>query len=246
MTTYDDPTSLAYLAGLMPSVYGATLHALTMAQDRLRLVDGGTWEPERILDFGSGTASAAWAFDAVWGGREGPAKEYIGLDASRSMVELGSSMIGALPKRIVERDGDTRMDSVRLDAKVHQLGLPASANSFARLQLAPKPADGTRKPTIAIAAFSLGDMGSKEKRKELVRTMWESNAEVFVIVDRGTPAGSRIVLEAREQLLMFGRRSARWAEDLEAVEGPGGPAKGSFVLAPVSTTRCIIERSIES
>jgi ribosomal protein RSM22 (predicted rRNA methylase) len=211
----------------MPSIYGATLHALTMTRDRLRLIHGGGWEPERMVDYGSGTASAAWAFDAVWGGGK-EEKEYVGLDASRSMVELGSSMVGALPKRMVEGGGASR-----LDARVHQLVLPASTSSLARLHLAPKSDERKNKRTIAIAAFSLGDLGTKEKRKELIRSMWESGAELLVVVERGTPGGSRMVVEAREQLLMFGRRNAQWAEDLESVEGAGGPAKGCFVLAPV-------------
>lgn len=61
--------------------------------------------------------------------------------------------------------------------------------------------------------------------------MWDSNAEVIVLVDRGTPGGSRMILEAREHLLMLGRRNAK----REVYEGEIGPAKGCFVLAPVSS-----------
>jgi ribosomal protein RSM22 (predicted rRNA methylase) len=56
---YNDQTCLAYAAGLMPSVYAATLHVLKEARKKL-LSGEDKWTPSQILDFGSGTASAAW------------------------------------------------------------------------------------------------------------------------------------------------------------------------------------------
>ncbi|KAK4056565.1 37S ribosomal protein S22 [Microbotryomycetes sp. JL221] len=234
--TYDGPTSLAYLAGLMPSVFGSTLHALTSTRDRLKLArlddTQQEWIPERIIDFGCGTASAAWAFDLVW--PETTSKEYIGLDSSRSMVELASAVVGALPNRVVE-DGRGQLTKSTIEAKVHQLVLPASRQSMAKLHVSPSnrvTVDGIsrRKRTVAIAAFSLSDAKSREKRKELVRSMWESGSDVIVIVDRGTPAGSRAVIEAREQLLMFGKRSVAKANEFGVDETE--PIPGSHVLAP--------------
>ncbi|ORY91654.1 mitochondrial small ribosomal subunit Rsm22-domain-containing protein [Leucosporidium creatinivorum] len=232
-TTYDESTSLAYLAGLMPSVYGATLHALTMARNRLGLVDGGAeeWVPEQVLDFGSGTASAAWAFDEVWPATgKGEQREYVGMEAARSMVELGSSMLGALPQRIVEVEGGQFEGTPKLPATIHQLTLPAHQGTLAKMQIS--ATNLANKRTLAVAAFSLGELSTKEKRKEFVRAMWESGAEVLVLVERGTPGGSRMIVEAREQLLMLGRRSKNWEAELAEVEGPGAPKKGAYVLAP--------------
>ncbi|GAA6004821.1 hypothetical protein JCM11491_002245 [Sporobolomyces phaffii] len=245
--TYDDETSLSYLAGLMPSVYAATLHVLATARDRL----GDDFDPSRVVDFGCGTGSAAWAFEEAFGvaTRAGVAREYVGLDASRDMVELSSGLFGAFPLRRTD-DGapGTTATSARLDAKSHQLNLPASASSLAKLGLAPQSSHA--KKTIALAAFSLGDSATKEKRKELVRAMWASGAEVMIVIDRGTPAGSRIVIEAREQLLMLGRREVSRAvahevdpelaaEGLEVVLDPEvaadieiDPSLGAHVVAP--------------
>lgn len=220
----------------MPSVYGATLHALTMTRNRLALVAGAAgaeWIPEKVVDFGSGTASVAWAFDEVWPAtRAQLQREYVGLDASRSMVELGSSMLGALPQRIVESGGGQFEGTPKLPAKIHQLSLPAHEGTLAKMQLSPKNALAKR--TLAIEAFSLGEMGTKEKRKDFVRGMWDSGAEVLVLVERGTPGGSRMIVEAREQLLMLGRRSKEWESDLADVEGATASTKGAYVLAPVS------------
>ncbi|KAL8291990.1 hypothetical protein RQP46_001456 [Phenoliferia psychrophenolica] len=226
-TTYDGPTALAYAAGLMPSVYGATLHALTTTRDRLRFASD--WEPERMVDYGSGTGSAAWAFQSVWGTTtsDGEPREYVGLEGSRDMVELSSTLFGALPQLL----GDEKNEGgQRLVARAHQLPIPSSSSALAKLQIsAASSLPGTGKKTIAICAYTLGDQGTKEKRKELVRAMWESGAEVLVIIDRGTPGGSRMVLEAREQLLMYGKRNERQEE---LPEGVAGPPRGSFVVAP--------------
>lgn len=247
---YDEETSLAYLAGLMPSVYGATLHALTMARNRLELLgpalyDEQVWTPQIVLDFGAGTASAAWAVDEVWPETElqtetnEPAKkrEYIGLDSSRAMVELGSSLLGRLSSRIVNNNGlnpedDLRRTGSALTGRMHQLTLPASQSSMARLQIARVNREADQRRTLALCAFALGEIGTKEKRKEMVRALWNTGAEVMVVVDRGTPGGSRIVVEAREQLLMLGKRSVE-EETADQLTG----AEGAFVLAPVRFDR---------
>ncbi|GAA6046363.1 hypothetical protein JCM3770_004883 [Rhodotorula araucariae] len=269
--TYDAPTSLAYLAGLMPQVYAATLHVLDITKQRMGLLStrGGkeAWEPERLVDYGSGTGSAAWAFEDVWGVETpaGTAREYVGLDPSQSMVALSSGLFGALPLRLTDdgkASGTAR--SARLDAKAHQLAVPASITSLARLQLSPKSTE--KKRTLALAAFSLGELKTREKRKDLVRAMWDSGAEVIIVIDRGTPAGSSMVVEAREQLLMFGRREAMRAKGVTEVEVDQDllnagfevvpevaeevevdPSLGSFVVAPCPhDTACPLHRSTKA
>ena len=146
------------------------------------------------------------------------------MDASKAMVELSSGILGALPNRIGEG---------KLEGRAYQLAVPASDSALAKMRLGRKtsvPGDGGMR-TVAIAAFSLGDLGTKERRKDVVRCMWASGAEVIVVVERGTPGGSRMVLEAREQLLSYGRKTLGREE---TVEGEVGPEKGCFVLAPVS------------
>merc|ERR1711964_579991 len=59
--------------------------------------------------------------------------------------------------------------------------------------------------TMAVAAFTLGDLPSDKVRREVVRSLWDSGAEVIVVVDRGTPKGFNIVATARDQLLRLGR-----------------------------------------
>lgn len=228
LTAYDPPTALAYTAGLMPSVFGATVHVLDAVKSRLRLLGG--WDPERVVDYGSGSGSGAWAVQEVWGavGSNGKAREYYGLDASRSMVDLSSALISVLPSHPPTFPPAPAV--LRLLANTHQLPIPSSKSTLARLHLSPNSSlPGTGKRTLALCSFMLGDLGTKEKRREVVRALWDSGAEVIVLIDRGTPAGSRMILEAREQLLVLGKRSL----EREPITGVVEPERGSFVLAPV-------------
>ncbi|SCZ98845.1 BZ3500_MvSof-1268-A1-R1_Chr7-1g09291 [Microbotryum saponariae] len=246
--SYTPLNSLAYLSGLMPSVYAATVHVLEMTRQRIGWLKGGEgeWVPNRVVEFGSGTGSGAWAARRVWKDSEVEV-EYVGLDKDRSMVELGSRIIGALPKRMVDLDlqsdetevtdggedpSPTTMTTT-MSAKMHQLAIPASVSSFARLGIPLNPKSQSSKSwnqTLVLSSFSLGDLSTREKRKEFVRSMWETGAKVIVIVERGTPRGSRIVKDAREQLLMYG---ARDAEKIVSEEGSEKDMdSGCFVLAP--------------
>lgn len=259
---FDISTSIAYLAGIMPAVYTATLSVLEILQQRLKLLakqEGGeSWQPDRLVDYGSGTGSAAWAFERVFGveSESGARKEYVGFELSRPMLELSSGLFGAIPLRHTD-DGSTsgQMSSNRLDARAHHIQVPVAPTTLAKMQLAPNSYADKR--TIALAAFSLGDLG-RSSRKELVQAMWSSGAEYMVLIDRGTPRGSRMVIEARDQLLAYGRREVHRARGVdvedqvdlelhaagleivpESVENPVeakpvDPSLGSHVIAPVS------------
>ncbi|SCV70859.1 BQ2448_3621 [Microbotryum intermedium] len=246
--SYTPLNSLAFLSGLMPSIYAATVHVLEMTRQRLAWIPGedGKSVPDRVVDFGSGTGSGAWATRKVWNDSEDPV-EYVGLDKDRSMVELGSRIIGALPRRMVNVDpkdkDEARSISEQDDepfptttAKMYQLAIPASVSSFARLGIPLNPKAESSKSwdrTLVLSSFSLGELSTREKRKEFVRSMWETGANVIVIVERGTPRGSRIIKDAREQLLMYGAREAETGVgDEEQQQKHEDGDRGCFVLAP--------------
>lgn len=209
---YDERTSLAYLAGVMPQLYGATETVLRATKTALESLGDG-WQPERVVDYGSGTATVAWALREVWGPLmpDGTARSYVGLDGAEPMIQLSSALLGALSPIGVASSG-----APRLQAQAYQLPLPASQSALAKLQLAPNRERGKR--TLAVAAFLLGDVRGPDAKRAIVKSMWDSGAEVMVIIERGTPAGSRLVIDAREQLLNLGRHHT--------------DAEGSYVLAP--------------
>lgn len=70
--------------------------------------------------------------------------------------------------------------------------------------------------TMAIAAYTLGDLPSDKARREVVADLWASGAEVIVVIDRGTPRGFDIVATAREQLLRLGKHERAAVEGVTA------------------------------
>ncbi|CDW98003.1 hypothetical protein [Sporisorium scitamineum] len=73
--------------------------------------------------------------------------------------------------------------------------------------------------TLALSAFALSLMTNDTNRFEAVQAMWDSGAEVIVIIDQATPRGFASVASARAQLLQLGKHPS---------------AAGSHVVAPCS------------
>ncbi|KAG0142662.1 hypothetical protein CROQUDRAFT_662190 [Cronartium quercuum f. sp. fusiforme G11] len=90
---------------------------------------------------------------------------------------------------------------------------------------------------MAIMSFTLSDLPNADARRQAVSGMWNSGAETMVVIDRGTPAGFKVVADARQQLLMLGRRVIKNSQSVElqtdevACEHQA-PSSGSWVLAP--------------
>lgn len=54
---------------------------------------------------------------------------------------------------------------------------------------------------LTMAAFSLGDLPDDGVRRSTVAALWEQTSDMIILVERGTPEGSRIISNARTQLL---------------------------------------------
>jgi ribosomal protein RSM22 (predicted rRNA methylase) len=54
---------------------------------------------------------------------------------------------------------------------------------------------------LTVAAFSLGDLPDDGVRKMTINALWEQTKDVLVLVERGTPEGSRIISSARNLIL---------------------------------------------
>jgi ribosomal protein RSM22 (predicted rRNA methylase) len=117
-----------------------------------------------------------------------------------------------------------RLPQASLSTKLLQtsLGSPDLASMLDNAHPQVLPRD-----TMALAAFTLGDLPSDKVRRETVRAMWDSGAEVIVIIDRGTPKGFDLVATARDQLLRLGRHTAdrtAAAEQQQALMDEEAPA----------------------
>lgn len=52
-----------------------------------------------------------------------------------------------------------------------------------------------------MAAFALADLPDDGVRKHTVNALWAQTKDILVLVDRGTPEGSRVIANARQQIL---------------------------------------------
>ncbi|CAH7690592.1 mitochondrial small ribosomal subunit Rsm22-domain-containing protein [Phakopsora pachyrhizi] len=244
-TRYDHLTSISFLAGAMPSIYGSTLRVFLETKRRLtaeaslserNIGQDQVWEPKSILDYGSGTGSSAWAALQVW---QESLKEYVGLDRSSSMNWLNELMLSARKPSdnfVINTDNNSSQGNLKLDFQRISICPPkpqrknhesynltsdklASSSKINQdfYELESEQSSGIpifewRGETdglMAVMSYTLSDLPNHISRKEAVLNLWNSGAQLMVIIDRGTPAGFQIVAEARQQLLMLGRRSIK-------------------------------------
>ncbi|KAF8347029.1 mitochondrial small ribosomal subunit Rsm22-domain-containing protein [Amanita rubescens] len=85
------------------------------------------------------------------------------------------------------------------------------------------------KQTIALSAFFLSTLSTPIARKKLVKEIWESGAEVMVLIDHKTSGGFEAIAEAREYLLKLGKKDLEDSQDHDETDSV---VKGSHVIAP--------------
>lgn len=190
----DEATALAYAATRMPACYAALRRALGEVAAR----QGAAWAPATMLDFGAGPGTAAWAARDAW---PAAALRVTAVDASGAMAWLGRAVQAAR----------TRSDA--------EAGAASSVYWTARLGPASRRAD------LVTAGYVLGELDGDGERRRLVADLWARVAPggVLLLVEPGTPAGSRAVAAARTQVL----------EAAADGEGSGaGQGRRAHVLAP--------------
>lgn len=97
-----------------------------------------------------------------------------GADVSESMLGLARSLINQLRKE------------------------PFKEIAFCRfMSLAPKQTTFD----LTVAAFSLGDLPDDGVIKTTVNLLWEKTRDILILIERGTPGGSRVLANARRQIL---------------------------------------------
>lgn len=185
---YNTEVTLAYAAALLPTLYAATVHVLSEAAKRL---GPAGFRPSTVLDFGSGLSSAAWAAQNAW---PESLQRYIGFDEAKPMHWLASDLLPPLD----------------VSTKLHRLDfLDADILSYVPRQFASQ--------SVALAAYTLSEITHPKKRAKLVQRLWDTGAEVVVLIDRGTPSGFSYIAQARAQLLELASKA---------------DAQGGHVVAP--------------
>ncbi|TFK94959.1 Rsm22-domain-containing protein [Polyporus arcularius HHB13444] len=201
-----DATAFATVA--LPAHYSAIYSVLDHVKQRL----GPEWEVERVIDWGAATGSGLWAsghaFHQSIDGAPSDMEDlqisrsslssYLGIDKREGLVRIGKRLI---------RDVDTGTLGVSWQKSFHDDDVMGRE-------------DGSK--AMALSAFLLSSLPTHVDRKLLVKEMWDSGAEVMVLIDHNF----ELIAEAREQLLKFGRKEL---EDPAMVEEP---VRGAHVVAP--------------
>lgn len=129
------------------------------------------FKPKSLFDFGSGVGTVTWAAQECW---KTSLKEYFNVDACREMSDLARQIIC-----------DEHPDKIESRGMFYRQFLPSQHVKY----------------DLVVSAFSLFDLPSATTRLDTVLNLWEKTAEFLVIVEQGTNAGFKLVLEARDFLL---------------------------------------------
>ncbi|OBZ68493.1 Rsm22-cox11 tandem protein 2, mitochondrial [Grifola frondosa] len=205
-----DGTAFASVA--LPAHYSAIVAILDHVKRRL----GPGWKIEHVIDWGAATGSGLWAAAHSFQRKAdtGFTSEtddpqlsqtivttYRGIDKREGLVTIGKRLL---------RDVDLG------EMKVSWRKSWQEHDEFSR-------SEGG--DVIALSTFILSSLPTPLARKTMVKEMWESGADVMILVDHNSTAGFECIAEAREHLLRMGQREM---EDPEFVSD----VKGSHVVAP--------------
>ncbi|TFY79446.1 hypothetical protein EWM64_g4571 [Hericium alpestre] len=203
-----DGTAFASVA--LPAHYSAISAVLEHVKQRL----GPSWNIDTVYDWGAGTGSGLWAASHAF---RTDTQEHPMSDSARLADSTVTNYVG-----IDKREGLVRIGK-RLLQGIDSNDLNLSWQKSFHLTDELKGVKGGN--TLALSGFLLSSINVPAQRKAVVKEMWESGAEVIIIIDHNTRAGFQNIIEAREYLLNMGRRET---------EDPDGDSqiKGAYIVAP--------------
>ncbi|XP_047594649.1 methyltransferase-like protein 17, mitochondrial isoform X2 [Lutra lutra] len=165
---YNESLSLVYMAARLDGGFAAVSRAFHEIQVRVP-----EFQPQTLMDFGSGTGSVTWAAHSAWGQS---LREYLCVDSSAAMLVLAEKLL---------KGGS-------------ESGEPYVPGVFFRQFL---PVSPKVQFDVVVSAFSLSELPSKADRTELVQTLWRKTNHFLVLVENGTKAGHCLLMDARDLVL---------------------------------------------
>lgn len=178
MHVSDAHSASAYATVRMPATYAAVRAAMAAAAEARP-----DFAPRTMLDAGSGPGTAAWAAADAWGS----IKSIVALEGSRAMAELG------------RRLWDHRLSGPELHWREKNL-----EQEFVRPAPAGSGGDehesaGAERYDLVSLAYVLNEL--RLPPAVVAERLWDLTSRLLLIVEPGTSAGWRRILEARAALL---------------------------------------------
>uniref|UniRef100_A0A8C9C6T0 Ribosome assembly protein METTL17, mitochondrial n=1 Tax=Phocoena sinus TaxID=42100 RepID=A0A8C9C6T0_PHOSS len=162
--SYNEGLSLVYMAARLDGGFAA------VSRIQARLPD---FQPQTLMDFGSGTGSVTWAAHSTWGQS---LQEYMCVDSSAAMLELAEKLL---------KGGSGS-------------GMPYVPGVFFRQFL---PVSPKVQFDVVVSAFSLSELPSKANHTDVVQTLWRKTGHFLILVENGTKAGHSLLMDARDLVL---------------------------------------------
>ncbi|EJD03728.1 Rsm22-domain-containing protein [Fomitiporia mediterranea MF3/22] len=210
---HEERDGTAFASVALPAHYSAVYAVFDHIKHRL----GDDWKVRNIIDWGSGVGSGLWASMHAFqeGSEEQDGNTALEPSLSRSIITsyLGFEKrkgLSNMAKRLIE-DSNVGSASVRWH------------KAYSKDEQIQRSEGGD---VLALSAFHLSSLPTPAARKEMVKQMWSSGAEVIVLIDHDTSTGFTSIIEARDQLLRMGKR------ELQDSEIQGDPMTGCHVVAP--------------
>lgn len=166
--SYNEGLSLVYMAARLDGGFAAVSRAFHEIQTRIP-----EFQPQTLMDFGSGTGSVTWAAHSTWGQS---LREYLCVDRSAAMLDLAEKLL---------KGGSESRD-------------PYVPGVFFRQFL---PVSPKVQFDVVVSAFSLSELPSKADRTEIVQNLWRKTSGFLVLVENGTKAGHCLLMDARDVVL---------------------------------------------
>ncbi|KAF8526309.1 Rsm22-domain-containing protein [Hysterangium stoloniferum] len=219
----------AFASVVMPAQYAVVLSVLNELKNRL----GKDWAQnvERFVEWGSGTGAGMWAALHTFQKPPQPPSP----DPSEPTPETilssdpkiaNSSLVSYVA--IEKRDGLSSI-ARRLIRDIPLTTSVSLQKGLCDSDRVPRASE-TGLGTVAMSAFNLQTLQNARARKEMVKEMWESGADVLVIIEDGSANGFQQVADAREYLLKLGRREVEAVERDRDDDGRG--KRGAHVVSP--------------
>ncbi|XP_045057843.1 ribosome assembly protein METTL17, mitochondrial isoform X2 [Desmodus rotundus] len=166
--SYNEGLSLVYMAARLDGGFAAVSRAFHEIQTRIP-----EFQPQTLMDFGSGTGSVTWAAHSIWGQS---LREYMCVDSSAAMLDLAEKLL----------KGGSDYGEQYVPGVFFRQFLPVSP----KVQF-----------NVVVSAFSLSELPSKADRAEVVQTLWRKTSDFLILVESGTKAGHCLLMEARDLVL---------------------------------------------
>nr|XP_034354505.1 methyltransferase-like protein 17, mitochondrial isoform X2 [Arvicanthis niloticus] len=166
--SYNEELSLIYMAARLDGGFAAVFRAFHEIQARVP-----EFQPQTLMDFGSGTGSVAWAAHSTWGQS---LREYVCVDSSAAMLGLAEKLL---------KGGS-------------ESGKPCIPGVFFRQFL---PVSPKVQFDVVVSAYALSELPSKADRIEVIQNLWRKTSHFLVLVENGTKAGHRLLMDARNLVL---------------------------------------------